>query len=187
MSVYDQVPPDAPADLNDKSPNRNDEYVEVYPHRQGVFLAKQALRLCGLCGWARNPNVKICPKCGCPSSDWFPKGSQISMPTRGAVAQFLRKVVTCWNQETDAVTGEVRTHAFVEEKVPVITVMPIVLTGGSHTEYEIHDEVRCKTCKGAYQKTNGRTATAEEIQKFKDGKLSKASQFYLPHYQGAPS
>ena len=89
--------------------------------------------------------------------------------------------MVCWNQKEDPVTGEIQKHDYIEEKIPVITVTTVISGVASNsspgTDYEWHSEVRCKNCGMAYQRIDGRRATPDEVETFKQGKIEKASKF----------
>ncbi len=172
---YQRQQPGQPSDLSDESPNRNPEFVEKQPYKEG-YMGKKAGRRCVLCTKQYDRKLDKCPDCGCSAFTSIEPKFPVDIIPMKDTAQFRRRVEVCWNQREN-VEGEVSKHQFVEVKIPVISVIPIIGAGVPTTDYEIHDEVRCKTCGMPYQRINGRHATPEEIQRFKDGKIERASKF----------
>jgi hypothetical protein len=179
---YNRSDPTQPSDITDDSPNLNKQFVEPTPnepkpYERGKFQAKKDLRQCTLCTHQYSPDLDKCPKCGCPDGRRIRAGFPVDITPLKFTAQFRRdfKDRFCWSQKETS-QGEVDKHKFVEIRVPVITVIPIMGAGAPTTSYEWHEEVRCKVCSMPYQKISGRGATPEEIQQFKEGKIERASK-----------
>jgi|SRR5437016_12031746 len=178
---YQRIDPGAPADLSNDSPFKNEEFVEALPYKQGVYVTRKACKRCDTDSWCYDLALDKCPKCGSPNSKVFKAGQRIYLQPQNVSAHHRRGLMTCWNQTEDPVSGEIKKHDFVEEKVPVITPLSItaIISGSSTpiTDYEWHEEVRCEVCSMPYQRINGRKATADEVELFKNGKLGRSSKF----------
>jgi hypothetical protein len=171
-------------DIFDETPNRNPQLVDVKPYSDGKkHIAKHDLKRCLSDGSQYDPKLDKCPKCGCPDSEFIEAKYPVDIIPLGPTAHLRRRLKTCWNQKENS-DGEVTKHEYIEEKIPVITVLPVMVGGSPTTGYEIHDEVRCKQCHMPYQRVAGRNATDEEIQRFKDGKIERASKRLAQNWIG---
>ncbi len=150
-----------PGDAMDESVNRNLKLVKPHPNRKGDSITLVALRQCKLCGWQFGLDVAKCPDCGSPSFRSFSENELIDIPTRGVTAHLRRKAEYCWFSKTDPVSEDVSRHRLVEQLVEVVDLN----TGERHLQRE------CKTCSAVYGWSDGRTATEEEIELAKKGKI----------------
>jgi len=181
--------PGAPSDLADDSPNRNPEFVKPHPYKEGINITTKAGKHCRSCGWQFDLTLSKCPDCGSTSVSLFKADKRIDIGPKNAVAHLKRKTITCWNQTENSITGEIQKHPFIEERIPVISIIPIMVGGAGDghpvTSYEWHLEVRCKSCGMAYQRIEGRIATPEEIEQFKAKKIQLASRWLGPNWSNS--
>jgi len=178
---YQRIDPGAPADLANDSLFINEELVEPLPFTKGAYRTKASCKRCDTDGWAYDRKLLVCPKCSSPNAKVLNAGQRFYPTPQNVSAHHRRPLMVCWNQKEDAVTGEISKHDYIEEKIPVITVTTVISGVASNsspgTDYEHHLEVRCKNCGMAYQRIDGRRATPDEVESFKQGKIEKASKF----------
>ena len=149
-------------DIFDKSPFVNAETTRYDPLLKRYFPIREGLVGCVLCQWVQKPNGKgTCEKCSAPNLKKANPKVPVYPVEKGKIAQYLRKVVTCWNTEIEQGTGTILKHPLVEKERLVVNI----------SYQETHTETFCATCGRVYGWKNGRTATAQEIQDCRDGKI----------------
>ncbi len=179
---YSRDEPGQPSGLLDDSPHRGKPgLVEPQPFvekaiERGKWVVKKNLKQCKSCTLPYDEKLQKCPYCQCPDAKPRQAKQPIDIIPHKMIDHLGIGLKFCWNQSETA-EGEINKHQFDEVKIPVISVIPIMVGGTPTTSYEIHDEVRCKQCSMPYQRINGRGATDEEIAQFKAGKIEKASKF----------
>ncbi len=154
-----------PADLANESVNRNSDFTKAHPSIKGASISIVPGRKCLGCGWQYDREQTMCPDCGSTSFRDFEENELVSIPLRSQTAHLRRKVEYCWNIKVDPISEDVVRHTLEIVDVPTVN-------GGNQ---EFHVEHRCKVCAACYGRSEGRTATPDELLQLEAGKISAPS------------
>ncbi len=154
------VPIDTPKDILDKNLPINSKYVEYDRRLERAFVINDCT-VCTFCQWQSSADAKACERCSRTLLASFEKGAQLGLQADGVSAHARRQVKVCPSYSANMTTGQRDDHNLDEKTRPVVN--PATL--------EWHVETYCGSCGTAFTWSEGRSATTEEMVKFREGKI----------------